>query len=62
MIEVNESGEIDLLAMVEEIISLYCSSGMILNIVKCPAMVFGELPEEAQSQTHLPYCASLKRK
>lgn len=58
-IEVNEFGEIDLLALVEDEIILALPVVPVHDSEHCEVsdadMVFGELPEEAQNQIHLPY-------
>ena len=62
-IEVNEFGEIDLLAMVEdEIILAFPVHDSEHCEVSEADMVFGELPEEAQKPNPFAVLASLKRK
>lgn len=58
-IEVNEFGEIDLLALVEDEVILSLPVVPVHDSEHCEVseadMVFGELPDEAQNQIHLPY-------
>ena len=58
-IEVNEFGEIDLLAMVEDeiILALPVVPVQILNTVKCPKRTWSLVNclKKRKSQTHLPY-------
>ena len=65
-IEVNEFGEIDLLAMVEDEIILALPVVPVHDSEHCEVseadMVFGELPEEAQKPNPFAVLASLKRK
>ncbi|MDU1732263.1 MAG: 23S rRNA accumulation protein YceD [Citrobacter freundii] len=70
-IEVNEFGEIDLLAMVEDEIILSLPVVPVHDSEHCEAehcevsdadMVFGELPEEAQKPNPFAVLASLKHK
>lgn len=65
-IEVNEFGEIDLLAMVEDEIILSLPVVPVHDSEHCEVsdadMVFGELPEEAQKPNPFAVLASLKRK
>ncbi len=66
LIEVNEFGEIDLLAMVEDEIILALPVVPVHDSEHCEVseadMVFGELPEEAQKPNPFAVLASLKRK
>ena len=65
-IEVNEFGEIDLLAMVEDEIILALPVVPVHDSEHCEVseadMVFGELPDEAQKPNPFAVLASLKRK
>ena len=65
-IEVNEFGEIDLLAMVEDEIIITLPVVPVHDSEHCEVsdadMVFGELPEEAQKPNPFAVLASLKRK
>ena len=65
-IEVNEFGEIDLQAMVEDEIILSLPVVPVHDSEHCEVsdadMVFGELPEEAQKPNPFAVLASLKRK
>ena len=65
-IEVNEFGEIDLLAVVEDEIILSLPVVPVHDSEHCEVseadMVFGELPEEAQKPNPFAVLASLKRK
>ena len=65
-IEVNEFGEIDLLAMVEDEIILSLPVVPVHDSEHCEVseadMVFGELPDEAQKPNPFAVLASLKRK
>ncbi|MEA1064814.1 23S rRNA accumulation protein YceD [Apirhabdus apintestini] len=65
-IEVNEFGEIDLLAMVEDEIILSLPVVPVHDSEHCEVsdadMVFGELPEEAKKPNPFAVLASLKRK
>ncbi|PLL93666.1 23S rRNA accumulation protein YceD, partial [Klebsiella michiganensis] len=65
-IEVNEFGEIDLLALVEDEIILALPVVPVHDSEHCEVsdadMVFGELPEEAQKPNPFAVLASLKHK
>ncbi|NDJ58156.1 23S rRNA accumulation protein YceD [Enterobacteriaceae bacterium 4M9] len=65
-IQVNEFGEIDLLAMVEDEIILSLPVVPVHDSEHCEVsdadMVFGELPDEAQKPNPFAVLASLKRK
>lgn len=65
-IEVNEFGEIDLLALVEDEVILALPVVPVHDSEHCEVseadMVFGELPEEAQKPNPFAVLASLKRK
>lgn len=65
-IEVNEFGEIDLLAMVEDEIIISLPVVPVHDSEHCEVseadMVFGELPDEAQKPNPFAVLASLKRK
>ncbi len=65
-IEIDESGEIDLLAMMEDEIILALPVVPVHDSEHCEVseadMVFGELPEEAEKPNPFAVLASLKRK
>ncbi len=65
-IEVNEFGEIDLLALVEDEVILSLPVVPVHDSEHCEVseadMVFGELPDEAQKPNPFAVLASLKRK